>query len=394
MCEILVGLPDVVVLGVLDGRVTEIYLECLRVPVGCPERGAVARLKEQRIVPLQIRSARYRNRLGHATRSGRPPLRKGSFSTAPARLEFVIRTLHRRLVWVPAGMEDLIGEAPATIEIEITPEDPEASPRLADVELVFIGLNPSPVLNALPKMSHLRVVQAFSAGIDGIISEVPDGVTLCSARGSYTVVAEWVVGAILSNAKSFPEFRDDQRNGQWNKRTVRGLAGTTVLIIGYGAIGEAVESGLRSFGPNFVRVAKHARPGVLSIEDLPKVLPTADTVVLLVPLTPDTTRLVDANFLSCMKEGSLLVNAARGRVVDTEALLEALRADRLTAVLDVTDPEPLPKDHPLFAQTNVFITPHIAGRLLAPETLRGFLHDQLERFARDEPLENVVREGY
>lgn len=302
--------------------------------------------------------------------------------------------MDRALVWVPAEMEDALRVAPEFLEVVKIPEEPASSPRLEDVKLVITAPGGPALRDSFPKMTRLQVIQTSSAGVDGVIADIPEGVTLCSARGSYGVVAEWIVAAILSDFKAFPAFRDDQHQGKWNRRPVRRLAGKTVLIVGYGSIGQAVEEALRNFGAEFVRVARQVRPGVLAIEELPKVLPLADVIVLLVPLTSQTERLVDANFLAQMKEGALLVNAARGRVVDTEALLQALQRDRLTAVLDVTDPEPLPDHHPLFSMANVFITPHIAGGPLARQEVLGFLKKQLERFARDEPLLNVVLEGY
>jgi phosphoglycerate dehydrogenase-like enzyme len=291
-------------------------------------------------------------------------------------------------------MQALIDGAPEEIEVMETPKDPELSDRLGEVEFLITGQGRSPLPALFPKMVSLKVIQTTSAGVDSVIPLVPDGVTLCSARGSYGIVAEWVVAAILADYKGFAEFRDAQLSGHWAPRPVRRLEGSTVLLLGYGSIGEGVEARLAPFGVEFMKVARTARPGVQTLEELPQLLPSADIVVLLVPLTPATEGLVDREFLAQMKLGSLLVNVARGRVVDTDALLEALKAERLSAVLDVTDPEPLPEHHPLFELRNVLITPHIAGGPLARAEVHAFLQSQLQRYARGEALQNVVLDGY
>ena len=128
-------------------------------------------------------------------------------------------------------------------------------------------------------------------------------------------------------------------------------AAAPVLILGYGAIGGAVAARLEPFGVEIIRVARRARAGVHAVDELDALLPRADVVVVLVPLTPATVGLIDAGALARLPQGALLVNAARGTVVDTDALLAALRAERIRAVLDVTDPEPLPADHPAVGRT-------------------------------------------
>jgi len=174
------------------------------------------------------------------------------------------------------------------------------------------------------------------------------------------------------------------------------LAGQTVLIVGYGSIGETVERRLAPFGVIVERVARHARPGVSSVDDLPAVLPRADIVIMLVPVTPDTIGLVDARFLSLMRRGALLVNAARGSIVDTGALLAELTSGRLRAALDVTDPEPLPAGHPLWSAPGLLLTPHVAGTTTqAIPRAMAIVKDQLVRYAAGEPLHDVVgAQGY
>lgn len=168
-----------------------------------------------------------------------------------------------------------------------------------------------------------------------------------------------------------------------------------MLLLGYGSIGRAVEERLRAFGVEVLPVARRPRPGVYTPQDLPHLLPQADAVVVLLPLTPETRGLVGRDFLSWMKPGALLVNAGRGPVVDTEALLEALREGKVRAALDVTDPEPLPSDHSLWRAPGVLITPHVAGLSQGfHHRAARFLAEQVGRYLRGEPLLNVVREGY
>jgi phosphoglycerate dehydrogenase-like enzyme len=166
-----------------------------------------------------------------------------------------------------------------------------------------------------------------------------------------------------------------------------------VLIVGFGSIGRAVKRRLEPFGVTVIGVARHARDGVHATGELPALVERADAVVVLAPLTPETTRLVDAALLARMRDGAVLVNAGRGGVVDTGALVAELETGRLRAVLDVVDPEPLPDDHPLWELASA-ITPHNAGdTAAADERAVRFGAEQLVRFAHGEPLRNVVREA-
>jgi phosphoglycerate dehydrogenase-like enzyme len=171
-----------------------------------------------------------------------------------------------------------------------------------------------------------------------------------------------VLAVILAQVRQLPRFLAAQRAGTWDPVRSDPLGGQTVLIVGYGSIGEAVERMLDPFGVTVKRIARRARPGVASLDELPALLPDADIVILLVPITPATTGLVDAPFLSRMHDHALLVNAARGPVVDTGALLAELRSGRLRAALDVTDPEPLPDGHPLWSVPGLLLTPHVPAR--------------------------------
>ncbi|WP_243029043.1 2-hydroxyacid dehydrogenase [Thermus albus] len=243
---------------------------------------------------------------------------------------------------------------------------------------------------------EVKVVQTLSAGVDWILPLVPEGVVLCDGSGIHDApVAEWVGMSLLALLKDLPAFFQAQGEGRWAPKVLPDLEGKRVLLLGYGSIGKAVEERLRPFGVEVLPVAKHARPGVYTPQDLPYLLPQVDAVVVLLPLTPETRGLVDRGFLSRMKPGALLLNAGRGAVVDTEALLEALREGKIRAALDVTDPEPLPPDHPLWQAPGVLITPHVAGLSQGfHRRAARFLADQVGRYLRGEPLRNVVLEGY
>lgn len=267
-----------------------------------------------------------------------------------------------------------------------------------------------------PHLHGVKVVQSLLAGVDWILPWLPKDILLCDGQGLHNKpVAEWIVGAILGTLKRFPEYRDRQHEQFWDGQLVGGkfpggeknepppyrilgdeLEGKKVLIVGYGGIGAEVERFLKPFDVEFMRIARTAKPGVAAISDLADFLPDADIVVLLVPLTDQTRGLMNAAMLGRMKPGSMLVNAARGPVVDTEALVRQLHARRIHAVLDVMDPEPLPKGHSLWSAPNCFITPHVAGSV-AKISVRGytFVAEQAKRYLAGEPLLNQVTDaGY
>jgi phosphoglycerate dehydrogenase-like enzyme len=278
---------------------------------------------------------------------------------------------------------------------------------------------------ATPMFPHLRgvkVIQSLMAGVDWILPWLPKGILLCDGQGLHNIpVAEWIVGAILASLWRFPHYRDRQREQYWDGQVLlkdagkiqaapldsnadvhsyRILAdelhGKKVLIVGYGGIGTEVERLLKVFDVEVIRVARTAKPGVSAFGDLPGLMPKADVVVLLVPLTDSTRGMMNADMLARMKPGALLVNAARGPIVDTDALLRQLQAKRIHAVLDVTDPEPLPKGHALWSAPNCFITPHVAGSV-AGFSSRGykFAAEQVRRYMAGKPMLNQVNEaGY
>ncbi|MFE9957057.1 2-hydroxyacid dehydrogenase [Micromonospora sp. NPDC005299] len=306
-------------------------------------------------------------------------------------------------VWIPhpAGRR-LLGELPPGVTVELL-EDPARPPSSPTgvrfwVPPFLAGPDAGALLAELP---DLKVVQLLSAGADAWVGRVPEGVTLCDARGVHdSATAEWVVAAILSALRGFGPLARAQGRREWAYDEVAPtdeLAGKRVLIVGAGSIGAAVRARLAPFEVSFTLVARTPRPaeGVHGVDELPALLPEADVVVLLVPLTEQTRGLVDEKFLAAMPDGALLVNAARGPVARTSALIAELASGRLRAALDVTDPEPLPAEHPLWALPNVLLTPHVAGsvRGLLPRAYR-LVGEQLRRFAAGEPLTNRVVDGY
>ncbi|MEU7896054.1 2-hydroxyacid dehydrogenase [Nonomuraea sp. NPDC049152] len=300
-------------------------------------------------------------------------------------------------IWVPSeAAAEVLADLPDVECVVFDGRGP--APEGADEVEVWIPplipVRDTPGLMA--RMKRLRLVQTVTAGVEPYRPHLPHGVTLCNARGVHDAgTAEWAVGAMIAVLRDFPAFVDAQRRGEWTYHYTDVLADARVLIVGYGSIGAALERRLEGFEVEVVRVARTAREGVHPMEELDTLLPDADVVVLLVPATSTTTGMVDAGFLSRMKDGALLVNAARGAVVDTDALVAELVSGRLRAALDVTDPEPLPEGHPLWNAPGVLLTPHVAGSTPA-STRRSLrlIRSQLLRYLAGEPLNHVITESY
>jgi phosphoglycerate dehydrogenase-like enzyme len=267
--------------------------------------------------------------------------------------------------------------------------------------------------------SHLhgvRLVLSLMAGTEWIPGKVGPHVTICNAHGSHNIsTAEWTVGAILAMLKYFPFYLDIQRTGQWKRRfeapalyaaltgdkrpiyppvMLEELTGKTVLLVGYGAIGKEIERMLVPFHVQMLRVARSTRtePEVHAVTELDNLLPRAEVVILILPSTAESNKLIGPRQFALMRQGTLLVNAARGPIVDTEALVEALHSGRIRAALDVTEPEPLPEGHPLWSCPNLLLTPHVAGS--SPQFAPRSLHtaaDELRRYMNNEPLHNAVQ---
>jgi phosphoglycerate dehydrogenase-like enzyme len=303
-------------------------------------------------------------------------------------------------VWVPFPYrQGYFDDVPFPVEVCPSADQMPSDP--AGVEF-FVPpfLASGPVVHMIDEMPNLKVIQLMSAGADAWIGRVKPGVTLCDGRGVHNAsTSEWALTAILSYLRQFPRFAVAQSQGHWLNRDEIGvsdeLTGKSVLIVGAGAIGESLAKRVIACDATVVLVARTARDGVHGVDELPKLLPAADIVVLILPLTAETTGMVDAGFLAAMHDGALLVNAARGPVVDTEALMAELATGRIGAALDVTDPEPLPDGHPLWSLPNVLITPHVGGAVAGLlGRAYGLVHDQVKRYAAGEPLINIVVGDY
>ena len=289
-------------------------------------------------------------------------------------------------VWIPertAPDERALLDGLATLHL--LPARGPLPDRLGHADMLVAAHSVERSLEAIPRLEGLKVVQSFSAGIDGLIGRIPEGIILCDAAGVHDIsVSEWALMSILAMRRGLPEHVRSQQEGVWRPRTEidpEDLEGARVLILGYGSIGTTLGRYLTALGAEVTGVARRARDGVSGTDQLPDLLPRAHIVVNLLPLTPETRGFIDAAFLARMRPGALLVNASRGAVVDTTSLLEALLAHRIRAALDVTDPEPLPADHPLWTAPGLLITPHIAGDV-ATETRRAWqlVADQLRRY--------------
>jgi phosphoglycerate dehydrogenase-like enzyme len=285
---------------------------------------------------------------------------------------------------------------PLPPELDVVQWDADGEPEPDVLDLVELYVMPytfAPITGeVIGRMPRLRVVQTLTAGYEHVLPYLPDGVMLCNARGVHDAsTAELAVALTLASLRRIPEFVRAQQREEWAFGMYDALADKTVLIVGYGAVGAAVERRLLPFECDVLRLARTARDGVAGFDALPSLLGRADVVILTLPLNDATRRLVDAKFLAAMRDGSLLVNVARGGVVDTDALLAELSAGRLRAAVDVTDPEPPPSSHPLWTAPGLLISPHVGGSSTAFEPrARRLLRAQLERFAAGEPLANVV----
>ena len=302
-------------------------------------------------------------------------------------------------VWVPsADAATHMGELPPGVELVVW-DGTEPLPDGAD-EVRFVvptWTAQASVGRLLGRLPKLEVVQVLNAGVDWVIDAVGPQVTVCNAGDANAAsVADWCAAAILSELRLFPTFAAQQRRRRWSPNVGPALSTQRVAIVGYGSIGKALHERLRPFGFDVVPFASRTRTDergqeILGIDQLPGLLPGIDVMVLLTPLTTRTHHLVDATMLAGLHDGAVIVNAARGPVVDTDALIAELKTRRLRAVLDVTDPEPLPRLHRLWSVPNCRITPHIAG---GTYSFFAFTYpvvtENLRRYLNGEPLNNVM----
>jgi phosphoglycerate dehydrogenase-like enzyme len=269
-----------------------------------------------------------------------------------------------------------------------------------------------------PHLRGVSIAQCLMAGTEWLTELVGPSVTVCNAQGAHSIsTAEWTVTAILASLKYLPFYRDLQKSADWRGRSQvseayaklhndsrpqyppvlqEELHGKRVLIVGYGDIGKTIEKLLTPFEVQVTRVARTPRtsPEVHPVTALDQLLPNAEIVILILPLNAESQGLIGPKQLALMPQGSLLVNAARGPIVQTDALVAALNAGHIRAAVDVTDPEPLPPEHPLWKCPNLFLTPHVAGSTpeFSPRAV-ALAADQIRRLLAGEPLKFVVQAG-
>lgn len=277
--------------------------------------------------------------------------------------------------------------------------DPEGElPELAGTAQVLVPpfLAMGEVVAIAARLPGLRLVQLLTAGAESWVGRLPDGVALSDCRGAHGgATAEWVVSVLLATYRHLPRFVRAQDQSRWDHPQTEELAGKRVLIVGAGDVAENTVRRLVPFDVTTTLVGRRARDGVHGVDEVPDLLPSHDACVVIVPLTDDTRGLVDARFLAAMPDGAVLVNGARGPVVDTAALTAELVSGRLRAAVDVTDPEPLPADHPLWGAPGLLLTPHVAGSVpLGMERAFGVAAEQIAAFVRGERPPNLVENGY
>jgi phosphoglycerate dehydrogenase-like enzyme len=323
-------------------------------------------------------------------------------------------------VGYPAALPaELVKLLPAETELIPIPANPEA-----EIAIDFWIPPPAAALGQKiwPHLRGVTVAQSMMAGTEWLTDLVGPSVTVCNAQGAHSIsTAEWTLAAILATLKYLPLYRDLQQKSEWCTRTKGSAAyaaihndqrpqfppfmqeelhGKHVLIVGYGDIGKTIERMLEPFGVEITRVARTARalsstsPEVHPVAALDGLLPSAEIVILILPHTSESHGLIGAKQLALMPQGALLVNSARGPIVQTDALVESLNAGHIRAAVDVTDPEPLPADHPLWKCPNLLITPHVAGSTpqFSPRATK-IAAAQIRRLLKGEPLINIVQQA-
>lgn len=247
-------------------------------------------------------------------------------------------------------------------------------------------------LEPISKMTSLQVIQSPNAGVDDVLAILAKGVTLCNAQGVHDAsTAELAIGLTISARRGFATFMANQSKGFWAHDRRSSLADSRVGVVGMGSIGSLIARQLEVFNVEVIGFSRTGGNSGRTMAAFDELLPTLDVVILILPLTTETHHLMNRSRINAMKIGATLVNVARGSIIETDALVDALNRGQITAGLDVTDPEPLPQGHPLWSAPNVIITPHVGGDSSAfNPRVRALIEAQLERFASGQPLRNIV----
>lgn len=293
------------------------------------------------------------------------------------------------------GVEPL-SDVPGVTVVRYDPERDLPAAAVSAQVLVPPFLATREVVEKVSKLPQLRLVQLLTAGAENWVGRLRAGVALSDCRGAHgRATAEWIVAALLAVYRHLPRFVRAQGEARWDHHRTEELAGKRVLVVGAGDVAENTVRRLAPFEVSTTLVGRRARNGVHGIDEVHDLLPVHEACVVIVPLTDATRGLVDAAFLAAMPDGAVLVNAARGPVADTDALTAELTAGRLRAALDVTDPEPLPADHPLWAAPGLLLTPHVGGSVPAAlSRAYAVAAEQIAAFARGERPPNLVENGY
>ena len=253
--------------------------------------------------------------------------------------------------------------------------------------------------DGLDRVPGLKLLQAQSTGYDGLLELVGPDVAVASAAGVHVAgTAELALTLMLASLRGVDAAVRNAESGTWDSRRFPGLADRKVLLVGVGGIGAAIAQRLEPFEVELTRVGSRARTdkhgAVHGTDELAELARTAEVLVVITPLTGQTHHLINKEVLAALPDGALVVNVARGPVVDTEALTAEVLSGRLQAALDVVDPEPLPSGHPLWKAPNAIITPHVGGNTEAfVPRIRKLLKEQVGRLARGEEPVNLVRRG-
>lgn len=244
----------------------------------------------------------------------------------------------------------------------------------------------------IAKMKKLKTVHYSQAGYEDILPHIPENVILCNASGLHDVsTSELAIGLAIASRRGFAQFMDNQKKGHWHRTTKPALADSHVGIVGYGHIGKRIASMLEIFETKVTPFSRSGADGAIKISEFDNFLPDLDVIILILPLTQESKNFINADRIKKMKDGATLINVARGAIVDTDALIAELQTGRITAGLDVTDPEPLPAGHPLWSSPNLIITPHVGGDSAAFDPrARKMVQEQLARIAENRPLLNQI----
>lgn len=316
-------------------------------------------------------------------------------------------------VGYPASLDAaLLGNLPPVIELVPLPDGLD---QCVEVEVWIPDPYPTRALRNWALLRGVRLILCLMAGTDWIPADAWQQAAVCNARGAHNIAtAEWIVSASLAMLKHLPLFLQVQHSADWRGRKLatieyerltddgrrphppvmlEELSGKQVLLVGYGAIGQEAERMLAPFHVELVRAARSPRtePLVHAVSELDALIPNADVIILTLPLNDESRGLFGRAQFALMRQGGLLVNAARGPIVVTAALVDALNAGKIRAALDVTDPEPLPTGHPLWQCPNLLITPHVAASSpqFGPRAMR-IAGEELRRYVSGEPLQNIV----